>query len=76
MRKKFSVFIAATRTVPPTGPGAAGRGLTAVYAAGAVGWIRYRLKSNPSTPTVPWTVSPPRKRLASDNGLPFGMAQD
>ena len=30
VRKKLSVFIAATRSVPPTGSGAAGRGLTAV----------------------------------------------
>ena len=43
-----------------------------VTSAGAVGWIRYRLKSNPRTPTVFFTRSPPRKRFVSENGLPFG----
>jgi hypothetical protein len=39
--KKFSTFALATRTLPPTGAGAAVRGLARTKAGVTVGWILY-----------------------------------
>jgi hypothetical protein len=71
VRKKFSVFIVATR-IPSGDSSGPGRSFAAVYAAGPVGWMRQRPKSQLRTPTVFATSSPPRNEFESENAAPFG----